>query len=452
MLPTKPTQMRVTALSGWGRYPRADQTVERPEKSSQLGINEGSTLARGQGRSYGDAALNSQGTVVLTERLDRFLEFDESTGVLKAESGATLAEILEHMVPKGWFLPVTPGTKFCSLGGCVAADVHGKNHHREGSFCEHVTGIELVLADGSKIACSATEVPELFWATVGGMGLTGIIETVSLKLVPIETAYIKVKHRKAGNLEVAFNLMDNDVLDDSFSVCWIDLLSRGRKLGRSILMTGHHAAKSEVPLRSHEPLKVKKRKTKVFKREWPRIALSAPMIRLFNSVFYWRQCRRKEFLTDYDEFFYPLDRIHNWNLMYGKRGFVQYQFVLPTVGGREGVKKIVTMLAKSRCASFLAVLKRMGPEGKGMLSFPMEGYTLALDIPLSNSVVDLLKKLDEIVLQHKGRVYLAKDSRLPAETFRKMYPRLDEFIALKRQADPEVRFTSDLARRLEIVS
>lgn len=450
MLPTKPSQKKMTALSGWGRYPRADQVVERPEKSSQIGLNEGTLLARGQGRSYGDASLNSKGSLILTERLNRFLEFDSESGVLKAEAGATLAEVLEAMVPKGWFLPVTPGTKFCSLGGCVAADVHGKNHHREGSFGEHVTQIELVLADGSRIACSPTDAPELFWATVGGMGLTGIIETVSLKLRPIETAYIKVKHRKAGNLEVAFNLMDNDALDDAFSVCWIDCLSKGKKLGRSILMTGHHAAKSEVPLRSHEPLKFKKRKTKVFKREWPRFALSKTFIGLFNAIFYWTQGRRREFLTNYDEFFYPLDRIHNWNLMYGKRGFVQYQFVLPKDGARDGIKKIVTLLAKSGRASFLAVLKRMGAEDQGMLSFPMEGYTLALDIPLSNSVIDLLKKLDEVVLQYRGRVYLAKDSRLPAETFRKMYPRLDEFLQIKRQADPDTRFTSDLAQRLEI--
>lgn len=451
MIPSKPTQMRIKALSGWGRYPRADQTVERPEKCSQIGINEGKTLARGQGRSYGDAAINSKGGVVLMERLNRFLEFDATTGVLKAEAGATLAEVLEHLVPKGWFLPVTPGTKFCSLGGCVAADVHGKNHHHAGSFGQHLTGIELVLADGSKIACSPTEVPELFWATVGGMGLTGFIETVSIQMIPIETAYMKVKHRKAANLEAAFNLMDDAALDDAYSVCWIDCLSKGRSLGRSILMTGHHALKSEVPLRSHEPLTFKRRKTKVFKREWPRFMLSRLTIGLFNSLFFWWQGRRKEFLTDYDRYFYPLDRAKKWNLMYGKRGFVQYQFVLPVEGAREGVKKIVSALAQSGNASFLAVLKRMGPGSEGMISFPMEGYTLALDIPLSNDVISLLDRLDEVVLQYHGRVYLAKDSRMSAETFRKMYPRLEEFLALKQQADPECRFTSDLARRLEMV-
>ena len=450
MLPTKPPEKKMTALSGWGRYPKADQTVERPEKASQLGVFNGTTLARGQGRSYGDAALNSTGHLVLTERLDRFLEFDPESGLLKIEAGATLKDVLDAMVPKGWFVPVTPGTKYSSIGGCVAADVHGKNHHRDGSFGQYVTSLDMLLADGARLVCSPDQYPDLFWATIGGMGLTGIIESVSFRMEPIETAYVKVRHRRAGNLDVAFNLMENDQYDDRYSVCWIDCLSRGRKMGRSVLITGHHAAKSEVPLMSHAPLEIKERRVKDFKRDWPGFMLNRFSLRLFNALYYWRQGRRGEFRSDYNTFFYPLDRFHNWNRMYGKRGFVQYQFVVPRDQAREGVRKVIDLISRSGRASFLAVLKRMGPASRGMLSFPLDGYTLALDIPLTNDLVDFLKKLDEIVLQHKGRVYLAKDARLPAAAFRQMYPRLGEFLKAKREYDPENRFTSDLARRLEI--
>ncbi len=451
MLPQRPPQKKLTGYAGWGRYPRTDQTVERPEKASQLGLGEGSTLARGQGRSYGDAALNSQGTVTLTERLDRFLEFDEASGLLKVEGGATLKQVLETMVPKGWFLPVTPGTKHSSIGGCVAADVHGKNHHRDGSFGQHLTSLDMVLADGSRVVCSPTELSDVYWATIGGMGLTGIVESATLRLIPVETAYMKVRHRKAGNLEVAFNLMEDEKYDDKYSVCWIDCLSQGATMGRSVLITGHHASKGEVPLMSHAPLQHKPRRVKRFKRDWPGFALNPWSIRLFNSLYYARQGSRGEFREDYDTFFYPLDRFNDWNRMYGKRGFVQYQFVVPKEHAQKGVTKAIQMLSKSGRASFLAVLKRMGPPSQGLLSFPMDGYTLALDIPLTNDLTDFLKKLDDVVLEHGGRVYLAKDSRLPADTFRKMYPRLEEFLKVKRSVDPGNRFTSDLARRLEIV-
>jgi FAD/FMN-containing dehydrogenase len=451
MLPSKPTQKRLPSLSGWGRYPKTDQTVERPEKSSQLGLTEGSVLARGRGRAYGDAALNSGGTVVLTERLDRFLEFDAESGLLKVEAGATIGDVLEAMVPKGWFVPVTPGTKFSSIGGCIAADVHGKNHHADGSFGEHVASMDMVLPDGSRVVCSPNELSDVFWATIGGMGLTGIIESATFKLQPIETAYMKVRQRRAGNLDVAFNLLEDSRHDDRYSVCWVDCLSRGSSLGRSVLITGHHASKGEVPLMSHDPLRFKQRRTKRFKRDWPGFMLNPWSLKLFNALYYVREGGRGEYRSDYDRFFYPLDRMHDWNRMYGRRGFVQYQFVVPRENAREGVRKAIDLLSRSRRASFLAVLKRMGPASKGMLSFPMEGYTLALDIPLTNDLLDFLKKLDEIVLAHKGRVYLAKDSRLPAATFRAMYPRLDEFLGVKRSLDPENRFTSDLARRLEIV-
>ena len=451
MLPTRPPKKKLTGFSGWGRYPRTDQTVERPEKASQLGLGEGSTLARGQGRSYGDAALNTEGTVTLTERLDRFLDFDSASGLLKVEGGATLKHVLDTMVPKGWFLPVTPGTKYCSIGGCVAADVHGKNHHRDGSFGEHVASMDMVMADGSRVTCSPTECSDIFWATVGGMGLTGIIESATIRMIPIETAYMKVRHRKAGNIEVAFNLMEDEKFDDKYSVCWIDCLSRGAQMGRSVLITGHHASKAEVPLMSHAPLQLKPKRVRNFKRDWPGFVLNTSTIKLFNSFYYASEGRKGEFRSDYDKFFYPLDKYQNWNRMYGKRGFVQYQFVVPRERAQSGVTKAIDILSKSGRASFLAVLKRMGPPSQGLLSFPLDGYTLALDIPLTNDLTDFLRKLDDVVLEHGGRVYLAKDSRLPADVFRKMYPRYEEFLKAKRSLDPGNRFTSDLARRLELL-
>ena len=427
-----------------------EQTVVRPEKAEQLAYQNGKTLARGQGRSYGDAALNSEGVVLLTERLNRFLEFDEETGVLKAEAGATLERVLKAMVPRGWFLPVTPGTKFCSLGGCVATDVHGKNHHRDGSFSEFVLEIELVLADGETVQCSPRKRADLFWATVGGMGLTGVISTVTIELQKVETAYMKVRHRQAANLDVVFNLLETPAYDDVYSVCWLDCLAKGKHMGRGVMMTAHHAKRAEIPLMTRDALKPKFRRPKRIKRDWPKAFLSRFTVRLFNELYYRVQGRRGEFHVDYDRFFYPLDAVDDWNRMYGKAGFVQYQFVVPTERARDAVRKAMLLILKFKRASFLAVLKRFGPAGEGLLSFPIEGYTLAVDLPVCNALPDLLMRLDKVVLDYGGRVYLAKDSRLPVSAFRAMYPKLDEFIAIKEEVDPENHFSSDLSRRLEI--
>ncbi|MCH7904307.1 MAG: FAD-binding oxidoreductase [Armatimonadetes bacterium] len=445
-----PAKCKLPELSGWGRFPRVEQTVVRPEKAAQLAYQSGKTLARGQGRSYGDAALNSEGVVLLTERLNRFLEFDEKTGVLQAEAGATLERVLEAMVPRGWFLPVTPGTKFCSLGGCVATDVHGKNHHRDGPFSNFVREIELVLPGGETVKCSREERADLYWATVGGMGLTGVISTVTLQLKKIETAYMKVNHRQAANLDVVFNLLQTPACDDVYSVCWLDCLAKGKHLGRGVLMTAHHAKRSEIPLMTRDALKPKFRRQRRIKRDWPTIYLNRFTVGLFNALYYRVQGRRGEFHVDYDRFFYPLDAVNDWNRMYGKAGFVQYQFVVPTERAREAVRKAMLLISKFKRASFLAVLKRFGPAGKGLLSFPAEGYTLAVDLPVCNALPKLLKRLDEIVLEYGGRVYLAKDACLPVPAFKAMYPKLDEFLKVKREVDPENRFSSDLARRLEI--
>ncbi len=439
-------------ISGWGRYPVQTCELERPERYAGLYSNAACVVARGQGRSYGDAALNENRRVLLTERVNRLLDFDTEKGILRAEAGVTLAEILDVIVPKGWFLPVTPGTKFVSLGGCVAADVHGKNHHRDGSFGEHVLAIELILADGTRASCSPFERPELFWATVGGMGLTGIIGEVTLRLIPIASARMIVRHHAAADLDQLFRMLQDPAIDDRYTVAWIDSLASGGNLGRGIAMFGHHAAIKELPAGFGSALASTKTRTRAMPFDLPGWALNPVSIGAFNAVYYWREGKKREqFLSGFDPYFYPLDAIGQWNRLYGKRGFAQYQCVIPEQGAFEGMKALLQELSASRCPSFLAVLKRLGPQGKGMLSFPMAGYTLALDLPIRDQgLFVLLNRLDEIVLQHGGRVYLAKDARLSADSFRAMYARYDEWLRIKNAVDPQNRFSSSLARRLGI--
>ena len=442
------------SISGWGRYPVQSCELERPERYADLGSDAASVIARGQGRSYGDAALNENRRVLLTERVNRLLDFDVDNGILRAEAGATLAEILGVIVPKGWFLPVTPGTKFVSLGGCVAADVHGKNHHHDGSFGDFVLAIELILADDSRVTCSAAENPELFWATVGGMGLTGIIGEVKFKLAPIQSAHMMVRHHAAGNLEQLFQLLEDPGRDDRYTVAWIDCLANGQSLGRGVVMCGHHAAAEELPAGFGNVFAAKPERSRQVPFDFPGWVLNPLSIGAFNALYYRHEGKKQQpFLTGYDPYFYPLDSIGQWNRMYGKRGFLQYQCVIPDATGYEGIKALLLELSASRRSSFLAVLKRLGAQGRGLLSFPVAGYTLALDLPISDDgLFVLLNKLDEIVLRHGGRVYLAKDARLSADSFRSMYPRYGEWLKIKNAVDPQNRFSSSLARRLGVRS
>ena len=446
----------IKPLSGWGRYPVQSCELERPERYADLLSASARLIARGQGRSYGDAALNENGRVMLTERVNRLLDFDVRSGILRAEAGMTLAEILPVIVSHGWFLPVTPGTKFVSLGGCVAADVHGKNHHHEGSFGDHVLSLELLLADGRRLTCSAAENMELFWATVGGMGLTGIIGEVTIQLIAIQSAHMMVQHHAAKNLQHLFEHLENPALDDRYAVAWIDSLADSKNLGRGIAMFGHHAGAHELPVDFGEALTIKTARTHFIPRsipcDLPGWALNPLSIGAFNALYYQREGNKQQpFLTSYDPYFYPLDAIKNWNRLYGKRGFVQYQCVIPQHTAFDGISALLQKLSDSRRPSFLAVLKRFGAQGRGMLSFPLAGYTLALDLPIRDEgLFVLLNKLDEIVLQYGGRVYLAKDARLSATSFRAMYPRYEEWRKIKKTIDPQNRFSSSLAHRLKI--
>ncbi len=442
---------RTIKLSGWGGYPLVNATVCAPDDLFELeAVRDQPMIIRGQGRSYGDAAISANGLVVLSDRTNAILSLDES-GLLTVEAGSTLEQVLRASVPCGWFPSVVPGTKFVSLGGCIAADVHGKNHHRDGSFGQYVRELKMMLADASLEICSPSQNAELFWATLGGMGLTGVITRARLQMSPIESPFMVVLHHQAPDLTGAIELLEDQSIDDQYSVAWVDCLARGRKLGRSVLITGHHARLEELPAVVR---KTSKSRGFDLKFDFPDWVLNRYSVAAFNEAYFRRQgLRKKPFLQHYDQFFFPLDRIGNWNRMYGRRGFIQYQCVFPTSQARDGLQQLLEELANSRRASFLAVLKRFGPGNQGLLSFPIEGYTFTLDFPISDpGLLPFLDRLDEIVLRNDGRVYLAKDARMKPETFRAMYARTEEWLAFKSRVDPTNKFQSDLSRRLELLS
>ena len=443
----------IAPVASWNNYPRQVCTLHRPERYREFSPDVESAIARGLGRSYGDAALNEGGHVFLSERLNRISVFDPERGVLRAEAGVSLDDLLRVIVPRGWFLPVTPGTRFVSLGGAVASDVHGKNHHCDGSFGNYVNSIQLAIPGAGTIDCSPTANPETFWATVGGMGLTGFIGEVELQLRPISSAYVQARHYAATNLEELFRHFSDPDRDAPYTVAWIDCLSSGKRLGRGVLMAGHHAALEELPIEARaRPYGLPAVKTLSVPVNLPGWVLNPTCVSLFNGAYFAAQARKRApFIADLGSFFYPLDNISHWNRMYGTSGFVQYQCVIPEGGAFDAMRQLLERIASSRHASFLAVLKRMGPAGNGMLSFPTLGYTLALDLSLRDpDLFKLLDALDELVIQHGGRVYLAKDARLSPASFRRMYPRYEEWLTVKNKLDPQHRITSSLARRLEI--
>lgn len=439
-------------LSGWGRYPLVNSRLQRPEKIDSLKeivktLKDNSVLARGAGRSYGDAGLNSQGYTILTERCNRMLGFDEETGVLLCEAGVTISELLTVFVPRGWFPAITPGTKYVTVGGAVAFDVHGKNHHWDGAFSNCVVSLKLLKADGQIVKLSRTENSDLFWATVGGMGLTGIITEVELTLRPIKTAYIEAHSIKASNLDEAIALFDEYEAQYQYSVAWIDCLASGDKLGRSILTFGNFASEINKP----DPLQLKPKGRFRVRFDAPSGLLNRYSMGLFNNLYYGGQlAKQAHSIVDYDRFFYPLDFVSDWNRLYGKAGFVQYQCVLPPEVSREGLVKILSLCSQSGWGSFLAVLKRFGAGQGGYLSFPMPGYTLALDMPVKSGLWEFLDRLDVVVRELGGRVYLAKDARLSPETFRAMYPDYPKWLEVKSRVDPNNIFRSALSERLQI--
>lgn len=444
-------------LSGWGRFPVEKCLVARAEKISDLenaarSEEVSSIVARGLGRAYGDAALNAGNGVLLCEKLNRFLDFDFVSGVLHAEGGASFAEILECFVPRGWFLPVVPGTKFVTLAGAIACDVHGKNHHRDGCLSNFVEELELLLASGEVLVCSKSQSPDAFWATIGGMGLTGIILSAKVRLKPIETSFISASYKRTSTLDETleeFTRDENSGEDVKYSVAWIDCLASGENLGRAVIIRGQHAAR-EVLAPGAEALEYHAPKQKNVPMDFPDAALNPFSIRAFNALYYTAHGDKENVLVPFEPFFWPLDAVNNWNRIYGARGFIQYQCVLPFATSREGLQKLLEKISGAGKASFLAVLKTFGEESAAPLGFPFAGHTLALDIPAGEGICNFARELDEIVLNNGGRVYLAKDATLDAESVRTMYPRLEKWERIKKELDPKNRFQSSLSRRLRI--
>ncbi|MEX2582150.1 MAG: FAD-binding oxidoreductase [Gemmatimonadota bacterium] len=446
---------REEALAGWGRYPVEVCHVYRPERRSELKSlllsgREGSFISRGLGRSYGDAALNADAGVVSHLRMNRMLGFDDAAGVLECEAGVSFEEILRTFLPRGFFLPVTPGTKFVTVGGAIANDVHGKNHHGDGTFAESLLEILLLTpADGLRV-CSREKDAELFWATVGGLGLTGAIVSATFRLRRVESAYLRVSYRRTTDLAETLAVLGEEDGMHRYSVAWIDCLAKDGRLGRSVGMFADHAALTDLPLSIRSPLAPPSKRAPRVPFDLPAAALNRYSVRAFNEVYYRRHPDREE-VVDVDRFFYPLDAVRDWNRIYGRRGFLQYQVVLPEPDGEAGLRILLERLSRSGRPSFLAVLKRFGEQNAGMLSFPRKGYTLALDLPADDGAAEFLRTLDEIVVRYGGRVYLGKDAVLLPEHFRAMYPRAAEFQEVKARVDPDGVLASSLARRLGLV-
>ncbi|MBC2667219.1 FAD-binding oxidoreductase [Novosphingobium flavum] len=438
-------------LSGWGRYPRAECRLLRPRALDDVSALVGQTplIARGNGRAYGDAALGAPETLAMGQ-FNRMLAFDEASGILTAQAGVQLAEVIDVFLPRGWFPAVTPGTKFVTIGGAIAADVHGKNHHKDGSFSTCVEWIDLAGPDGTVRRASKAENPELFAWTCGGMGLTGVILRAAIRLRRVESGWIRQRSHPAPGLRSAMALFEENHAA-TYSVAWIDCLAGGQSLGRSLVMTGEHAEAGELtPRESADRFVRQGKRAKAVPFDFPQIALNPLSVRAFNELYYgvgaWN---RGEGLIDYDSYFYPLDALLEWNRIYGRRGFAQFQCVIPLAAAEAGVAALLRRIASSGQGSFLAVLKRMGPQ-ESRFSFPMEGYTLALDFPVKDASAALFTELERIVIDHGGRFYLAKDAFLSPEALRAADRRTGQFTAMRAASGSAGRFVSALSERLEL--
>lgn len=430
----------MSKYQSWGKFPPARHDVRVLHWRSQgltLHDTPSTALPFGQGRSYGDCCLNDGGLLLATAGLNRFIHFDTASGVLRCEAGVTLAEILKLSVPQGWFLPVTPGTKFVSVGGAIANDVHGKNHHRAGTFGRHLKSFELLRSNGERLTCSPSTNESWFSATIGGLGLTGLITWAEIQLKPIHNPFIYVETLKFHTLEEFFQVAAKSVIRYEYTVAWVDCLSQGKSLGRGLFMRGNHAQAE------YKGSPVARRRQISLPCDLPSSTLNHFSTKVFNTLYY-HTPRMPAQVLHYDSFFYPLDVIGNWNRLYGARGFFQYQCVLPD-DDHGAIRAVLNTIAASGMGSFLSVLKTFGDvTSPGMLSFPRKGVTLALDFSnQGNKTLSLFIKLDEIVCHYGGAVYPAKDARMPAAAFQKYFPQWREF---SHYVDP--KFSSGFWRRV----
>jgi len=440
-------------LCGWGRTGPSRATVYQPRNASEvrrlLEQPGAATIARGLGRSYGDAAQAATGNVLDMTSMDNIGLLNSEAGTVSVDAGVSLDSLLRRVVPLGWFIPVSPGTRFVTVGGAVAADIHGKNHHCDGAFGDHVLDLELLSPDGEHRRVAPSTDPDLFWATVGGMGLTGVILRATLRLLAVETSYMRVDTERASDLDDAMARMESGDRHYRYSVAWIDCLAAGRQLGRAVLTRGDHATREDPPVGRRPTAPVFAPKTWLTApRRVPAWALSRPTALAFNELWFRKAPRlRRGQLQALASFFHPLDAVAEWNRLWGNGGFIQYQFVIP-FGAERVVREVLERLGGAHVPSLLAVLKRFGPE-HGLISFPLAGWTLALDVRADlPGLGRVLDELDELVATAGGRVYLAKDARLRPDVLEAMYPGLARWREIRARVDPTGVMRSDLARRL----
>ncbi|HZR49994.1 MAG TPA: FAD-binding oxidoreductase [Streptosporangiaceae bacterium] len=445
--------MGSTVLTGWGRIAPTTAELGAPADAAAAASDlrgPGMKIPRGLGRSYNNAAQCEGGLVLSTRRLNQIISLDPATGLVTCEAGVSLEELMVAGLPAGWFVPVSPGTRQVTVGGAIAADVHGKNHHVAGSFARHVLSFDLLLPDGTERNVSPESDSGLFWATAGGMGLTGLIVRATVQLKRVRTSRVRVDTVRTPDIDETMAVLADHDHRFGYTVAWCDSLARGRGLGRSVITSGDFAEPGDLPEPARGDLFSFEPRARVgMPRGFPPGLMNKYSIALANEAQYRRSPRsRTGEIQTIGKFFHPLDGIRNWNRVYGPGGFRQYQYVLP-FGAEDSVRRSFELVSAARAPSFVTVLKRFGDGDPGLLSFPMPGWTLALDFPARTpGLDDLLTGLDKLVVAAGGRVYLAKDSRVPAEVLAEMYPRLEEFRKLRAEIDPRGTLASDLSRRL----
>ncbi len=443
-------------LAGWGNYPVGRSAMIRPERVAAMvaAITDATArqtmIARGSGLAYGDAAINGSGTVLATARLNKFIAFDRSAGRIRCQAGTRLEEIIALLVPHGWFLAVTPGTSRASVGGCIACDVHGKNHHAAGSFGDHLVDFTLLTAAGEVLTCSPQRHSDLFWATVGGMGLTGMILDATIALRPITTSWVVQRNIVTRDLEDTLRIL-TETHDAAYSVAWLDATASTDHRGRGVVMLGEHATPQQLPESAKaDPLGWPTRGGAGLPKAFPGVLRGAPIARLLNGLIYRRYASSdgRERAVTGDAFFYPLDGLRNWNRLYGAAGFIEYQIVIPEQGAAPIIRAMLDDLATAGQPSFFSSMKRMGKANAAPLSFPAQGIALSFDVPVHPEIFALLDKFDDRVAAAGGRVYLAKDGRCRADVIDAFYPRRREWRAVVERHDPDGRLGSDLSRRV----
>ena len=425
-------------ISGWGGYPKTNSEVISPRNIDEYKINLKKTfIARGRGRSYGDSA--NYKTVLQTSFLDKIIHFDKINGLITCEAGITIKKILENIVPTGWFIPVSPGTSFATLGGSIASDVHGKNHHRSGSFGEHVKDIKIMLGNGNIENISTENNSDLFYATCGGMGLTGVILSATIKLISIKSSQIIQTELKSKSLEDTCSIFEeNDKAQ--YSVAWLDCFAKEKSIGKGIITLGEHSEKGNLNFNI-------KRKVNISKN-FPSFVLNKYSISMFNKLYYAYHKNNRKRLVHLFDYFYPLDKINNWNRLYGKNGFIQYQFVIPNDQIVNNLKLIFKKISEFGINPFLGVLKKFGKQNDNLLSFPMSGYTLAMDIKIDKKLFKSIEELDKVVANLGGRIYLTKDSLMKEEIFKNSYTKWKQFEKIREKYGAINRFRSDQSLRL----